>query len=141
MLDFLRELRDLSDATVLYVAHTGHEGTRQRGSSDFESYYESKLTLVDKAGKRVLTTDHREAEATGPYDLAFRFDHETRSLRIDADEDDLARQVREHLEQRPDDSANTVHEAVGGDPHTGPRAGQAAPPRRWFRLAGTTRNH
>lgn len=114
ILDFLRELRELSSATVLYVAHTGHEGTRQRGSSDFESYYESKLTLIEKGGKRTLSTDHREAEATGPYELAFRFDGETRTLRIDADDDELAGKVREHLEQHPDDSANAVFEAIGG---------------------------
>src|SRR5207249_4615453 len=110
VLDFLRELRELSSSTVLYVAHTGHEGTRQRGSSDFESYYESKLTLVEKAGKRTLTADHREAEAAGPFELSFRFDGQTRTLRIDADEDELARKVREYLEEHPDASANTVLE-------------------------------
>jgi hypothetical protein len=115
VLDFLRELRELSKATVLYVAHTGHEGTRQRGSSDFESYYETKLTLSDKNGRRTLATDHRQAEATGPFELSFRFDHQTRTLRIDADEDELARKVREHLEQHPDASANAVVEATGGN--------------------------
>ena len=107
---------DLSGGTVLYNAHTGHEGTRQRGSSDFESYYETKLTLLERtAGKRTLTAEHREAEASGPFELAFRFDGETRTLRIDADEDELARKVREHLEQHPDASANSVIEATGGN--------------------------
>jgi hypothetical protein len=115
VLDFLRELRDLSSSTVIYVAHTGHEGTRQRGSSDFESYYESKLTIVEKSGKRTLTADHREAEASGPFELSFRFDGATRTLRIDADEDDLARRVREYLEEHPDASANTVVDAVEGN--------------------------
>lgn len=115
VLDFLRELRDLANATVLYVAHTGHEGTRQRGSSDFESYYETKLTLLDKGGKRTLSTDHREAEAAGPYELAFTFDSPTRTLRIDADEDELVRKVREHLKQDPEASGNAVHEAIGGN--------------------------
>jgi len=85
------------EGSVLYVAHTGHEETRQRGSSDFESYYKSKLTLVENGGKRILSTDHREAEGTGPYELAFRFDGETRSLRIAADEGDIARKVREYV--------------------------------------------
>ncbi len=115
VLDFLRELRDLSGGTVLYNAHTGHEGNRQRGSSDFESYYESKLTLTETSGKRRLSTDHREAEGTGPYELSFRLDGATRTLRIDADEDELARKVREHLEQHPDASANAVIEAIGGN--------------------------
>ena len=113
VLDFLRELRDLSSSTVLYVAHTGHEGKRQRGSSDFESYYESKLTLVDNSGKRTLTVDHREAEGCGPFELSFGFDAVTRTLRIDADEDELARRVREYLEEHPDAPANTVVSAMG----------------------------
>jgi hypothetical protein len=93
VLDFLRELRGLSSSTVLYVAHTGHEGTKQRGSSDFESYCASKLTLVDESGRRTLTADHREAEAAGPFELSFRFDGQTRTLRIDADGDELARRA------------------------------------------------
>jgi AAA domain len=115
LLDFFRELRDLIPGTVFYNAHTGHEGTRQRGSSDFESYYETKITLLDKSGKQTLTTEHREAEATGPFDLSLRFDHKTRTVRIDADEDELSRKVREHLEEHPDDSANSVVDAVGGN--------------------------
>ena len=115
LLDFLRELRDESGGAVLYNHHSGHEGGRQRGSSDFEAYWESRLSLRANGEKRTLDAEHREAETSGPWELSFRSHGETRTLRIAADEDDLARRVREHLEAHPEASANDVEKATGGN--------------------------
>ncbi len=114
ILDFLRELRDVSGAAVSFVQHTPHDGKRMRGSSDFEAYWESKITLTKNAEKRVLEAEHREAEGTGPFELSFAFDHLTHTLRVTADESELARKVREFLEVRPKASANDVNEAMKG---------------------------
>ena len=84
MLDFLRDLRAESGAAVAYVHHTPHEGARQRGSSDLEAYWESKLTIVKQDGTRTLRAEHREAEAAGPFTLSFDFDATTDTLRLRA---------------------------------------------------------
>ncbi len=115
VLDFLRDLREASGAAVGYVHHTGHEGTRQRGSSDLEAYWESKLTLAKKDGRRTLHAEHREAEAVGPFTLSFGFDPTTRTLRLRAYRDELEERVREYLDEHPDASANDVDEAIEGN--------------------------
>jgi AAA domain len=115
VLDFLRELREISCATVVYVHHTPHDGTRQRGSSDLEAYWESKLTLAKKDGKRTLKAEHREAEDTGPYLLSFGFDSNTETLRFRAYKGELEQQVREYLDEHPSASANDVDDAIPGN--------------------------
>jgi hypothetical protein len=114
VLDFLRDLRDASSSTVGYVQHTGHEGTRQRGSSDLEAYWESKLTLVRNGNSRTLRADHREAEGAGPYVVSFGFDMTTRTLRLRAIEGELEQRVREYLAEHPTASSNEVDDHVEG---------------------------
>jgi hypothetical protein len=114
VLDFLRDLRDASGSTVGYVQHTGHEGTRQRGSSDLEAYWESKLTLVRNGSGRTRRADHREAESAGPYVVTFGFDGTTRTLRLRALEGELEQRVREYLSEHPTASANEVDDNVEG---------------------------
>ena len=115
VLDFLRDLRDATRATVAYVHHTPHEGARHRGSSDLEAYWESKLTLVKANGTRTLRAEHREAEAAGPYVVSFGFDATTKTARPRAFEGELEERVREYLERNPDASANEVDENVEGN--------------------------
>jgi hypothetical protein len=115
VLDFLRELRDAARAAVAYVHHTPHDGSRQRGSSDLEAYWESKLTLAKEAsGRRTLRADHREAEAAGPFALSFGFDAATGTLRLRASRDELEARVRAYLDDHPDASANEVDDNVEG---------------------------
>ena len=113
VLDFLRELRDLSGAAVAYIHHTPHDGGRQRGSSDLESYYESKLTLAESKDSGRLEAEHREAEAAS-FRFAVRFDATTETVRVEAAEDEHEERVREYLHEHPDASANEVFDAVGG---------------------------
>jgi len=114
VLDFLRELRDVSGAAVAFVQHTPHDGKRMRGTSDFEAYWESKVTVGANGNARTLDAEHREAERAGPFELSFRFDSLTRTLRLTADEGEFARLVREYLEEHPDASANVVDDAMKG---------------------------
>ena len=114
VLDFLRDLRAESRAAVGYVHHSGHQGTRQRGSSGLEAYWETKLTLTRREGKRYLQAEHREAEAAGPFVLSFGFDPASETLRLRAFEDDLEERVNDYLEQHPDASANDVDTNVDG---------------------------
>jgi RecA-family ATPase len=82
VLDFMRRLRDESGAAVLYSHHTGHKGTTQRGSSDLEGYWESRLQIEkdEKEGTRTVTADHREAESGYSFRFLLHFDGESRSL-------------------------------------------------------------
>jgi hypothetical protein len=114
VLDFLRDLRAESGATVAYVHHTPHDGTRHRGSSDLEAYWESKLTLAKTATGRTLQAEHREAEAVGPFALSFGFDATTGTIRLEA-EDDLPARVKAYIAKHPDASANDVVDALGGN--------------------------
>jgi hypothetical protein len=115
VLDFIRDLREASNATVAYSHHTPHDGTRQRGSSDLEAYWESKLTLVKEKGTRTLRAEHREAEASRLYVVSFGFDATTRTVRLRAFEDELEERVREYLDEHPDASANEVDDNVEGN--------------------------
>lgn len=85
LLDFMRELRDLGDCAVVFAHHTGHGGAHLRGTSDLESYWETKLTLTrDSDGICKLDASHREAlgldEPIG-YRLAWHDDN--RSMRLE----------------------------------------------------------
>src|SRR5262249_22200634 len=114
VLDFLRDFRDAGGTTVAYSHHTGHDGARQRGSSDLEAYWESKLTLSRDKGVRRLTAEHREAEAAGPFIVSFGLHPATRTLRLRAFEGELEERVRDYLEQHPDASANEVDDNIEG---------------------------
>ena len=60
-----------------------HSGSHQRGSSDLEGYWESRLAVEkDDDGVRTVTAEHREAEGGHSFRFALDFDKATRSLRI-----------------------------------------------------------
>lgn len=46
VLNFLRTLRNESGSAVVFVHHTGHNGTHARGTSDFEAYWKSRLGIA-----------------------------------------------------------------------------------------------
>ena len=115
VLDFLRDLRDDAAATVAYSAHTGHAGEHQRGSSDLEGYWESRLAVkrLDD-GTRSVRADHREAESGHEFRFALAFDEPTTSLRLTAITSELERLVEAHLQENPTASKNEVFKATGG---------------------------
>jgi hypothetical protein len=114
VLDFLRELRDASSATVAYVHHTPHDGTRQRGSSDLESHWESKLTLLEDNDVLTLRAEHRDAEAVGPLRLQIGFDRATDTLRVTVPVDARIDRIEEFLRANPTASNNAVWKEIGG---------------------------
>jgi AAA domain len=115
VLDFMRDLRAVSSAAVAYVHHSPHEALRQRGSSDLESYWETKLTVAQQGEGRTLQAEHREAEGAGPFRLSFGFDPITSTLRLHVAGDEVEARVREYLDEHPTASANEVDDAVEGN--------------------------
>lgn len=84
ILDFMRDLRDATDSAVVFVHHAGHDGTRLRGSSDLEAYWESKLAVTrdEKTGVCTLLAEHREAEAPDPFGYRFATDPVTDTISL-----------------------------------------------------------
>jgi RecA-family ATPase len=120
LLDFMRFLRDEGGCAVVFVHHTGHEGKHLRGSSDLESYWESKIMLERKpdADKATFSSAHREAEASAEHRFQLAWDHETRSVRLRLTEDEqqleVVAKVAAYLDDHPDASANEVANALEG---------------------------
>lgn len=117
LLDFMRYLRDLRQPStaVVFCHHEGHAGGHLRGSSDLESYWESKVSLRRNDDEHDLSAEHREAEASPTYRFRQAWDHETRSVRLRLDETELDEQVDAYLDEHPDASANEVAKALGGN--------------------------
>lgn len=121
LLDYIVRLRDASGAAVVFVHHTGHEGTRLRGSSDLEAVWESKLTLRRDESKVTIRADHREAESGFTITYRLGFDATTRTVRLTRvedpvsppppDEPSLADRVEEFVLRAVDP---TTHEVVTG---------------------------
>ena len=116
VLEFLRELRDETDAGVSFVHHTGHTGTHMRGTSDLESVWETKLTWGRDGGSPEvkIAAEHREAEDSPPIRYRITWDAETRTIRFPLIEDDTLAKVRVYLESHPEASANETFDALGG---------------------------
>jgi hypothetical protein len=115
VIEYLRELRDETNAAVGFVHHTGHAGEHMRGSSDLESVWETRIGWERKTDSPEVTikSEHREADGrTLRYRIAW--DHETRTMRFPLVEGDALTKVRAHLADHPDDSGNAVFAAVGG---------------------------
>lgn len=113
VLDYLRVLRDEGGAGVLYASHTGHQGTHQRGSSDLEGFWESRLAITkDDDGVRTITAEHREAESGHSFRYVLDFDEVSRSLRIKAVKSEIERLVEAYLREHPDASKNEVAKSV-----------------------------
>jgi AAA domain len=67
VLDFLGKLRDESGAAVIYSHHTGHQGSHQRGSSDLEGFWESRVQW--RTCPRQARSGYGAASATARTDL------------------------------------------------------------------------
>ena len=115
VLDFLRTLRDDGQTGVLYAHHTGHQGTHQRGSSDLEGYWESRLAIEKgEDGTRTVKAEHREAESGHSFRFLLDFDETTRSLRLKVKRGDLEEAVEDYLRANPTASKNETATNVDG---------------------------
>jgi hypothetical protein len=120
LLDFMRELREATGAAVVFVHHTGHAGTHGRGSSDIESFWETKLSVSRDDGVYKLEAEHREAEAADAFRYRLAFDETTRTVKLSpaeaqVREDERNAEVEAYLDEHPDASANEVFRAIGGN--------------------------
>jgi len=116
VLDFMRDLRDESGAMVMFVHHTGHnDRDHGRGSSDFEGYWESKVSIAADDDVRTLKAEHREAEAAEELRYRLDFDETTRSLRLAAVKSETEEKVEAYLREHSNASANEVYKALGGN--------------------------
>ncbi len=115
VIEFLRHLRTETGATVAFVQHTGHQGDRMRGTSDLESVWESRLAFKRDANTITIDSDHREAQSSPPLSYRITWDEQTRTIRLVEIADDLPAKVAKHLRDNPDDSANDVFKALGGN--------------------------
>lgn len=117
ILEFLRQLRDDTAAAVWFVHHTGHQGDHMRGTSDMESVWETKLTWKrdGRSPEVSVLAEHREAGESDAIRYRIQWDHDTRTMRFRLIEDDVIARVRAHLDEHPDDSANDVWRALGGN--------------------------
>jgi hypothetical protein len=120
ILDFFRDLRNDTESAVLYAHHTGHkEQGRQRGSSDLEGYWESKLTLTaDRRGvSRTILAEHREAPITAEFDWALRWHAPSETIALTpttADPDaDLPKRVEEYVTKNPGKLSREIAKGVG----------------------------
>lgn len=127
VLRFLRDLRDASGAAVVFVHHSGHgEGGRARGSSDLESYWESRLVVGrGDDGQRHLTASHREGERDSyPHDYRLISDTAARTVRLAIREPDrgseatpgptLVETVVAYVTDHPGLSKTAITDAVKG---------------------------
>jgi hypothetical protein len=86
VIEYLRDLRDQTDAGVGVVHHTGHTGDHMRGTSDLESVWESRLMFKKdgESGLITIETEHREAGDQDSATVAYMLDWnpERRSMRL-----------------------------------------------------------
>ena len=115
VIEFLRELRQETEAAVCFVHHTGHTGEHMRGTSDLESVWETRLRwkrdgqspLVD------IESEHREAEAGPVVRYRIGWDALTRSMRFDADvPPTLADRILAHLHEHGPGTTDEVRAGV-----------------------------
>ena len=68
VIEYLRLLRDVTQAATLFVHHTGHTGEHMRGTSDLESAWESRLSFKRDGDSGIVTVkaDHRDESPEAP---------------------------------------------------------------------------
>lgn len=120
VLDYMRYLREHTEAAVVFAHHTGHTGEHARGTSDIEGYWESRLKVAPDKAKALTRVDaaHREDEEPPAFRFRFAWDNATRSARMELDAMDaeqlLRERIRDYYATNPGASANEIHKAIGG---------------------------
>jgi hypothetical protein len=78
-----------------------------------------RLSWKKNGGTVELTSEHREADAGPAFEYRIEWDHETRTIRLaaleeDVPDDELVAKVERFLKANPEASANDVFKALGG---------------------------
>lgn len=99
LIDFIRTLREETGSAVAFVHHQGHSGDHMRGSSDLESFWETRLTFKREGQSPQITieTEHREAETQDPLTYEINWHTETRTIRFDLIRDERLAELTERV--------------------------------------------
>jgi hypothetical protein len=117
VIEAARALRDHAGAAICFVHHVGHGGGNMRGSSDLESFWETRLTW-EREGQSLdvdLRSEHREAEAGPPVRYRISWDGATSTMRFDAGDPSaptLAERILEYLEGHPKSKAREIASGI-----------------------------
>jgi hypothetical protein len=116
VIEFMRFLRDETEAAVAFVQHIGHQGEHMRGSSDLESVWETRLAWKRDGESPLVEIEsaHREAESVGTIGYRIDWDQETRSMRFELERDPLEVDVSDYLREHPEASGNEVAKNIEG---------------------------
>ena len=114
VIEFLRVLRDETNAAAMFVHHTGHQGEHMRGSSDLESAWESRLTFKrdGDSGLVTVTAAHREEEDSETLVYRLDFHRETRTMRLRPSVPPLAERIIDHLRDHGPMGATELAKAI-----------------------------
>ena len=114
LIEFLRVLRDETDAAPLFVHHTGHQGEHMRGSSDLESVWESRLTFKrdGESGLVTIKAEHREEEPSDPISYRLDWQHDTRTMRLRPSVPPLAERILDHLREHGPSGGEAIARAL-----------------------------
>ena len=114
VIEYLRVLRDETQAATLFVHHTGHTGEHMRGTSDLESAWESRLSFKRDGDSGIVTVkaDHRDEESGGT--LLYRLDwhHETRTMRLRPTVPPLAERILDYLAEHGPSGAQAIAKGI-----------------------------
>ncbi len=119
LIEHLRTLREESGAACAFVHHTGHLGGHMRGSSDLESFWETRLTWTREGQSPLvdLESEHREAEAGPTIQYRIAWDGETRSMRFNAvaqeGAEPLADRIVDYLREHGPSGPDEVRQEIG----------------------------
>lgn len=108
VVEAMRDLRDRTQAAVVFVAHTGHQGETIRGSSDLESVWESRLAFKRDGDTVTVTSEHREAEPGEPLAFDLAWHHETRTMRLRSSQAPTERRCRDYLRDNGPSSTDEI---------------------------------
>jgi hypothetical protein len=118
VIEYLRDLRDETQAAVGFVHHTGHAGENMRGSSDLESVWESRLAWKRNGQDPFveIQAEHREAETPSPLRYRISWDHDTRTMRFplvaDATGPTLEQRIVAYVTATPKQKAREIAQGV-----------------------------
>jgi hypothetical protein len=100
LIEYIRLLRDESDAAVMFVQHSGHQGDHMRGRSDMESVWESRPSFA-RAHDDIVTikAEHREADSGDPIAYRLHADDSARTIRLRPTVLPLPERIIEHLRE------------------------------------------
>ena len=119
LIEAMRDLRNATGSTVVFVHHHGHQGDHMRGSSDLESAWETKVMWKRDAKAKLVTLqiEHRDTEPSPDVVYGINWDGLTRTMRFDAvgaRTSNVHDDVVAYLDEHPGATGRDIEAAVTG---------------------------